>query len=233
MNIENTYYLLCNILCLVGPLALSFDKKVRFVQWLKPCFLAIFTVGFLFIVWDIWFTSRGIWGFNPRYLLGIQIINLPVEEILFFVAIPYAGLFTYECIRVYLNYNFNKWLIKLLIVFILSWTIPIAYIHSNDWYTFSASGVMSLSLVIFLIRTPKWFSNFLVMYWTILIPFFFSNGFLTGYFTNEPIVWYNNLESQGIRIGSIPFEDFLYGFSLLLWNVWFFEFYRFRFFKKA
>ena len=42
------------------------------------------------------------------------------------------------------------------------------------------------------------------------------NGWLTGGFTEEPIVWYNNIENSGLRLGSIPLEDSFYQLSYLL-----------------
>ncbi|MCB0692582.1 MAG: lycopene cyclase domain-containing protein, partial [Saprospiraceae bacterium] len=50
-----------------------------------------------------------------------------------------------------------------------------------------------------------------------------SNGILTGCCTPEPIVWYNNQENLGIRLGSIPIEDSLYGFVLIISNIILFE----------
>jgi lycopene cyclase domain-containing protein len=49
-----------------------------------------------FIIWDAMFTWMDVWGFNARYLTGMEVLYLPVEEIMFFSTIPYVCLFTYE-----------------------------------------------------------------------------------------------------------------------------------------
>jgi lycopene cyclase domain-containing protein len=42
------------------------------------------------------------------------------------------------------------------------------------------------------------------------------NGVLTGFFTDEPVVWYSEDHITGIRIGTIPLEDLYYNLSMLL-----------------
>ena len=39
-----------------------------------------------------------------------------------------------------------------------------------------------------------------------LIPFIIINGFLTGSYTSEPIVWYNDAHNLGLRFLNIPIE---------------------------
>ena len=56
-----------------------------------------------------------------------------------------------------------------------------------------------------------------------LIPFFIVNGILTGTGINGEVVWYNNAENLGIRLGTIPVEDSLYSLSLMLMNISIFE----------
>lgn len=60
-----------------------------------------------------------------------------------------------------------------------------------------------------------------------IIPFFLvSNGLLTGSWIDEPIVWYNDLENMAQRIGTIPIEDSIYGFLLVMSNLLLFDFFR-------
>jgi lycopene cyclase domain-containing protein len=59
-----------------------------------------------------------------------------------------------------------------------------------------------------LLRRPLFWIFLAVMY-TFMIP---MNGWLTW----RPIVIYGNGMYLGVRLGTIPVEDFLFGFSLIL-----------------
>jgi lycopene cyclase domain-containing protein len=212
-----------DLACIVGPLFLSFDKKVSFISNSKAIVVAITTVGMFFIVWDIVFTQLEIWGFNSRYLIGLSLYNLPIEEVLFFVAVPYAGLFSYECINVYFKIPFNSRL-NLILNFLISLIALVSvFTYPFKLYTLSVTFTILLTVGYTVLKQPKWYSNFMVSYMLILIPFLISNGVLTGYLTPEPVVWYNNTANLGIRLGSIPIEDFFYGYVLLFWNTVVFE----------
>ena len=60
---------------------------------------------------------------------------------------------------------------------------------------------------------------FYITFLIILTPFFIVNGLLTGSFIQDSVVWYDNYENLGIRLGTIPVEDIGYAFSLLLLNI--------------
>ncbi|MET9229940.1 lycopene cyclase domain-containing protein [Lentzea sp. NPDC003310] len=61
---------------------------------------AIAPVLLVLAAWDVVAILRGHWSFHPEATTGVLIGGvLPIEEILFFVAIPLCALLTYEAVR--------------------------------------------------------------------------------------------------------------------------------------
>nr|WP_319478908.1 lycopene cyclase domain-containing protein [uncultured Draconibacterium sp.] len=202
------------------PLLLSFDKRLQFYKQWKYVFPSILLVALVYIIFDVNFTNRGIWGFNPDYLSGIYLFSLPLEEILFFVVIPYASIFLHESIREYfpkleLQKSLNK---GLLIVFILM-NVLIAIFNADKSYTFYIAIKLAAVLIFALLLKSRITRSFFITFGVILIPFLIVNGILTGSYIDEEVVWYNNNENLGIRLFTIPIEDFAYAFSMILYNL--------------
>lgn len=220
-------YFLIDFFTIIVPLLFSFHPKLRFYLYFKPFFAANAIVLLVFIAWDVLFTKMGIWGFNARYVFGWHIFNLPIEEVLFFICIPFACLFTYHCFLLFYNFDkfkkFENYLIPILIIFLC---IVGLYYHSK---LYTAVTSMSLSFILFLLKyvfKVQWLASFILVYLILLIPFFIVNGLLTGTGLEEPVVWYNNKENLGVRILTIPIEDFFYGFELLLLNTAIYNFFK-------
>jgi lycopene cyclase domain-containing protein len=89
-------YLALDVFSILFPLLFSFYPKANFSKKWKYLWVALLLPGAIFIIWDEFFTQLGVWGFNEKYLTGIYIGSLPLEEVLFFICIPYACAFTYE-----------------------------------------------------------------------------------------------------------------------------------------
>lgn len=213
-------YLLINAFTILGPLILSFDKKVAFYEVLPRAFVAAAIVAVPFLIWDEIFTRAGFWGFNPDYLSGIYLMSLPIEEVLFFFTIPIACTFIYACLNNWFPENALAAKEKRITSGLLLFVIFLAIVHRQFWYT-----VTTFSLLAIFLGYLRWYTETPYMhyvyraYLVCLIPFCIVNGILTGSMIAEPVVWYNDAAFTSIRIGTIPFEDFLYGFLLVLGNI--------------
>src|SRR5688572_1115900 len=96
---QRYYYLGLDLLSIAFPLVASFGPRVQFWRKWPGLFTGIAVMAVVFLLWDMLFTAQGVWGFNARYTLGIHLLGLPIEEWLFFLAIPYACVFLYEVMR--------------------------------------------------------------------------------------------------------------------------------------
>ncbi|UTW65580.1 lycopene cyclase domain-containing protein [bacterium SCSIO 12643] len=213
-------YLWINILAISVPLIASFDHRIQLHKKWKFVIPAIFISMVPYIIWDVIFTHHGFWGFNPEYLQGIDLINLPLEEWLFFIAIPYACIFThYTLTKLNPGLKLGMEAVKAITVVLLVEFVVLAIIYYDNWYTL----IDVIFAFIILGATYKWAAPLLQSYYltflVILIPFFIVNGVLTGTGITDEVVWYNEAEFIGIRLGTIPAEDTIYAFSMILLNL--------------
>ena len=238
-------YLFAHLFAFIPVFCLSFDKKVAYSRQWRYVFPAIFIVAVPFWIWDIAKTSTGVWGFNPDYYTRL-LINLPIEEWLFFITFPWASVFIYVCMNAYFPLNTidagssameekkksisfllsdkeNLFTILLIAFFFV---ISILYVgHLYTFTTFLASGFILLWHFVFGSKTVrlKFYRTFPIA----TIPFILINSVFTGAFTHAPIVVYNPEEYIGIRFGTIPLDDFAYNFlltfSVIIIYEWFSE----------
>jgi len=213
-------YLTLELCSITVPLILSFDRKVGYYRHWPVLFPSILLTGALFIIFDIYFAKNGIWGFNPRYHSGLILYALPVEEWLFFIIIPYSSIFIHYVIKAYfpqaLLADKTTRIISLILIAILILSVIINY---QKAYTVVYFSMMIIVVTIALLTNTGLLGRFYLSFLLILIPFILINGILTGSFIEEAVVWYNSAEIIGLRILTIPVEDFAYGFSLILINL--------------
>lgn len=209
-------YLILNLGSLSIPLLYSFNKNMYFIKWFKEVFISISATSVLFLIWDVWFTNIGVWGFNNSYYLGYTLLNMPIEEWLFFFCIPYACLFTHYAIQHFKPHwtISNKWTKTITIGLVLI-SLGIVLFHYNKLYTAVNFLVFILVLILGLKHNLPLLQRFYISFLFILIPFLLVNGVLTGSFIPQEVVWYNNSENLGLRLFTIPVEDSAYAFSLL------------------
>ena len=100
MDLDRYQYLLLMGACVVITLPLEFLFGAR--VWRRPRrLLAALWFPFLaFIVWDEIAIARGHWTYNPAYVTGWELpVDLPIEEVVFFLVIPICSLLTFEAVR--------------------------------------------------------------------------------------------------------------------------------------
>ena len=219
-------YLYLNLFTLFFPFILSFDKRVHFYTNWKFLFPAMAVNALVFISWDSLFTRLGIWGFNPAYLVGLDLFGLPLEEVLFFVTVPYACVFIYEVLRAYTRRDWLQPYATGLALALIGMLVALGLIFLPRLYTSVTCLFLSLVLAghLWLFR-DKVLGWFYLAYLVHLLPFLLVNGVLTAI----PIVWYNNAYNLGIRLYTIPVEDTAYSMGMLLLTISVYEFLKLRF----
>jgi lycopene cyclase domain-containing protein len=193
---------------------------MKYIKRWKAVFLSIFITAILFIIWDIIFTKIGVWSFNPRYHSGIEFFGLPIEEWIFFICIPYASIFIHFAFHYfYPNVSLSNKTVRIIYWILMLVLVPTIILHYNQLYTAINYSALVLVLTYTVFKVPHVLNTFFITFLIVLIPFSLVNGILTGSFIDEPVVYYNNAENLGIRLGTIPIEDVGYAFTMLLMSL--------------
>jgi lycopene cyclase domain-containing protein len=225
MSILETKYLYLFILVftIAFPLMASFERKLNYVQYWPRLALSAMAMALIFIPWDVWFTMEGVWWFNENYTLGIRFLNLPIEEWLFFYFVPFACIFIYEVLNYYFKRDLLGKIVQNLSMGVGIGLLVIAISNPDKLYTLVTCLSTALAMFAAAWFKPSWLHKFWRMYAVSWIPFIVVNGALTGLFTSQAVVNYNELEIIGLRIGTIPIEDSIYNLLMLLIVVWMYE----------
>ena len=205
-------YLLINGFIIAIPLALTFDKRTAYYRQLPAVGFSTGVVGACYLIWDVFVTARGEWSFNGKYLTGVQLLNIPLEEVLFFITVPYSCLFIYEVVLYATQERFYKMSTPVLIAAVV--VLMAASLALRDQgYTSKALASCSFFLIV-----AYWLDRPLLTsrhYWTWLaicyMPFLLVNSVLTAL----PVVQYNPAAIFGVRLFTIPIEDFFYNYAML------------------
>ena len=221
----NTLYLWLNIGSIAVPLLYSFHPKLQLYKKFHWLLLSLMLTMGVFIPWDVIFTINGVWGFNSDYFLGVEILSLPFEEWLFFMCIPFACVFTHYAVLLYFpNLKLKKVTTKAISISLVLILFVLALVNYDKWYTLvNFSLAITLTWLVYKYN-PQLLQHFLLTFLVMLIPFFIVNGVLTGSWIDNQVVWYNDAENLGIRMGTIPIEDSIYAYSMILMNLFLFEY---------
>lgn len=205
-------YFLIDLAIILGPLWLTRHPRVAYYRNFRALGSSIVVVSGAYIGWDMLVTHLGEWSFNPNYISGISVVNLPLEEILFFIAVPYACLFIYEVVLVTGRKGERSLPIGVVIAASMI-LVAASGAYFDQGYTSKALASCAVFLLIAL-----WLDRPLLesrQYWLwigiCLVPFLIVNSVLTAL----PVVQYNPDAIWGVRFITIPVEDFFYNYSML------------------
>ena len=97
-------YLLILAGCLVAALWLEPVLKVNVLRRGRRLLLTLLPVAAVFIAWDLAAIAAGHWTFDLEQMTGVLLPGgLPLDEVLFFVAVPICAVLGFEATRAVLR----------------------------------------------------------------------------------------------------------------------------------
>jgi lycopene cyclase domain-containing protein len=222
-------YLLIDAASLAFPLAFSGSVRFGFGRAWPLAWAAVGLAAIPFGLWDIAFARAGVWDFNPRYVLGPAAFGLPLEEWLFFLAIPFACLFIYRQFAGAADAagpgSFRSSRARPGRRFVLAFAClavafaSLALSHSDRLYTLSAGLAAAVAAAALAWGRPRYARPFVLALAVQYVPFLIVNGLLTGL----PVVRYRADAILGPRLLSIPVEDAAFAFVMFVLPVAIYE----------
>lgn len=214
-NEEVFTYLLIDLFSFLFPFLFSFERKLlNFRKFWFALWVALIVQYIFMISWDHLFTVMNVWSFSDKYTLGIKLWSMPVEEHLFFLFIPYSCFFIYEILNKYTKDYLRGISLGLSVLLLILFALVMLKFY-DKLYT-ATTALLCFYLLfnhLLVFRSHRrYLGRFYAAYLVVLIPFFIVNGLLTSL----PVVMYNPDSNIGIRIGTIPIEDLMYNFFMLL-----------------
>jgi lycopene cyclase domain-containing protein len=217
-------YLAINFFTIIICFIFSFHPKIKFHRHFKAFLLSSIIVALFFIAWDVWFTVNGVWWFNDKYLISKRLFGLPIEELLFFICIPFSCVFTYFCLDKFFKLDWKPSVEKAFVLISIIACIILAILFRDKIYSLVTFLTTAITLIVlYFVLKVKWIGKASFIYLVLMPGFLAVNGILTGTGLDSPIVNYNPKDLIGFRILTIPIEDTVYGYEMILWNLFFFH----------
>ena len=91
-------YLVLMAACVAVTLPLELVLRAGVYRRPRRWLAALVPVFVVFNLWDWVAIRRGHWTYSPRYTTGINLLGLPLEELVFFLVVPTCALLTYQAV---------------------------------------------------------------------------------------------------------------------------------------
>lgn len=97
---EHLAYFAILVLVVVACGWLEFVVRTRVLQRARRFALSVAPVLAVFLAWDAYAVAAGHWSFDPERTTGVRVgADIPIEELAFFVIVPFAAVLTFEAVR--------------------------------------------------------------------------------------------------------------------------------------
>lgn len=219
-------YLLFDLFVL-APLVTIATWRPRWLPgfW-RPALLATLLAAIPFVIWDACVADRH-WWFAEAYTLGPRLFGLPVEELGFFAVVPLACLVTWELV---LEAS-HPWMpargfvatpapargrthrIAVMVALVALLAAAWAWHAGREYTALALVGLVVAAAIDDALGTSILGDR--RGHRLVLAVGVFTTVF-NGYLTARPIVLYDPAYQIGLRVGSIPIEDYAFGLALVL-----------------
>lgn len=221
----NYTYLLIDLGLLVFSIFLFSIKQLNFAKNSKFITLAVLINLFAFSVPTEFLTQLKVIVFNPPYLTGLTLWELPVEELLISLVLPLSGLAIYLFLNVRFPDNtYEKYSLAVSNI-MLGICIAMIYFGHQKLYTLFTFVILLVFIVyIEYVNRIRFMYRFYRAFLVSLILFYLVFGVLTSI----PVLQYDAKETLDFNLFHLPFESQFYFMGMLLLTVWLFELFKSR-----
>jgi len=197
------------ILIIIGSLPLISQRflKNKFVFPDRSAAIrGILISSIVMIIFDQ-FVTGVFWIFNPKYITGIYLYKLPLEEVLFFIVVSFSTLCIWSnissVVKAEHHFKYTKYVLLILSLLFIVLSSP------TKLYTLSMGFILLLLLLVDEFLKIKLFASLRFAY---LLGFLIlSTTFFNYYLTSRPIVIYEPTYNLNVYVFTIPVEDYLFG----------------------
>ncbi|MCX2481317.1 lycopene cyclase domain-containing protein [Pedobacter sp. MC2016-15] len=221
----NYTYLLVNLgLLLFSGLVFS-NRQINFAGQSKFIILAVLINVFAFSVPTEFLTQLKVIVFNPPYLSGMTLWELPIEELLLSLLLPLSGIAIYLFLNMrYKDNSLEKYSLALSNM-LLGVCIAMLYFGHQKLYTlFTFSILLVFLLYIEYVNKIRFMYKFYRAFLVSLLLFYTVYGILTSI----PVIQYTTEETLNFNFSHIPFESHFYYMSMLLLSIYLYELFKSR-----
>jgi len=218
-------YILIDLGLLIFSGLLFSLKDLNFAKNSKFLILSVLINVFVFSVPTEFLTQLKVIVFNPPYLTGLTLWELPAEELLLYFLLPGAGLAVYSFLNVHYPDNTPEKYSLAVSNIMLGVCIAMLYFGHQKLYTvFTFALLMAFLVFIEYVGKIRFMYRFYRAYLVSLILFYLVYGVLTS----VPVLQYNSAETLNFNLFHIPFESHFYFMAMLLLSVYLFELFKSR-----